>query len=237
MTAATPFHVSAHGLAFVAGFRAKPPEYRHALEGVHVQPHPSGGVLLAATNAHQLAVFYDANGATDAAHVLRITPGLVTACRARTASRVHLVDGRLVAHQVEHHLRHETGLFAEPSVALETFVQPGRPWLELSAIDKFPDYLKLLPKDPDLLVEGALGLLNADYLAKACTAAAWLHSRTDQRRMPAAVTHWSDGREQHRGRGLVITRIAGLDHAIVATAPMRHDSRIRPLPNFTAAKA
>ena len=47
-------------------------DIRYYLNGVFVEPHPDGGVIMAATDGYRLAVFRDENGSIDEARIIRM---------------------------------------------------------------------------------------------------------------------------------------------------------------------
>ncbi len=74
---------SGRGLSFLAHFMATK-DIRYYLKGVYVRPMTAdegGGVLAAATNGHILGMWRDHDGECGRPAILRILPGMVTACR------------------------------------------------------------------------------------------------------------------------------------------------------------
>lgn len=74
------------------------------LTGVLVQPHPMGGVIMAATDGHRLGVFYDRTGRIDVARVIKLTGEPLRTCKPKRRlgdPRVVLKpaeDGTIMAH-------------------------------------------------------------------------------------------------------------------------------------------
>lgn len=215
--------VSAHGFAFVARFKAEQ-DIRHYLNGVRLEPHPAGGVMIVATNGHQLAAFHDAAGVCGREIILATPRALLAACGHRDADRLAVVGGRLI---VQDHAPGGQSTIFEHAQFLERYVGPGH--LEIEG--KFPEWRRLFPK-AEQLVPGAVGTLQARYVAKACEAGDWLATRLHRRRGICDVTHWSENVD----RGKVFHRFGGIDHAVVLTMPLRYDPGLGPVPSFVTLK-
>lgn len=117
-------------LNLIAPFVARN-DVRFYLQGIHVSKHPNRpGVLLAATDGHQLALAYDPTGTTAESYILRLSPQMIVALRSRQAGWVTFEGGRLIVREREG--------------GSEVFVQAGTAQI----YGEFPDYVRLLPKDP-----------------------------------------------------------------------------------------
>lgn len=114
-------------------------DIRYYLNGIRVEPAEIGGVYLVATNGHIMAIVHDAIGVFEGDPKeyasIRVTPGLVSACKSRDAkiygSRV-LLDGKRLSLGPD---------FGHEHVPTELFVQAGDPIIHGS----FPDWRRLIP--------------------------------------------------------------------------------------------
>jgi hypothetical protein len=70
-------------------------ETRYYLNGVNVEPHPSGvGVILVATDGHRLIAAYDETGTADAPAIIRLDKAALRLCKAeRDQTRTIIVEG------------------------------------------------------------------------------------------------------------------------------------------------
>lgn len=64
---------------------------RYYLNGVHIEPHVNGGVLMVATDGHTLAAVYDPTGIADGPHICPVSPRLRQAARSRKPHFAHAV--------------------------------------------------------------------------------------------------------------------------------------------------
>ena len=69
-------------------------ESRYYLCGVHVEPHPDGGVILVATNGHVMTVARDPDGTCDAEAIYPITKKALADLKGK-ADRAVIADGML----------------------------------------------------------------------------------------------------------------------------------------------
>jgi hypothetical protein len=53
-------------------FRAKQ-DVRYYLNGIHVMPHPQGGIVISATDGHRAAIIHDAEGYADGEYILPLS--------------------------------------------------------------------------------------------------------------------------------------------------------------------
>lgn len=70
--------VSARYIAALAPFICRE-ETRYYLAGIKVEPDPSGGVLLIATDGHTMGLIRDADGASNGEWIVKPTPGIIRA--------------------------------------------------------------------------------------------------------------------------------------------------------------
>lgn len=149
--------ISAELLPMIYPFMAKN-DIRYYLGGIRIEraaDRPKG-VYIVATNGHRLAVIYDPEGgiAGDEGRgvIMRVTPDLVRACRApnRGITKMVLAAGLRVSVAPDFNMEHSE---------LETYIMPGRPWVE----GKYPDWRRVLPNFENLK-PGAMGAVNAQYI-------------------------------------------------------------------------
>jgi len=77
--AARHVRITAKKLAATELFRSRE-ETRYYLNGVYVEPHADGGVILVATDGHKMAVVRDVDGFANAPCICTAPAALVTAC-------------------------------------------------------------------------------------------------------------------------------------------------------------
>lgn len=134
-------------------------DIRYYLNGLRVEraADKGRGVYLVATNGHQMAVVYDADGAIvgddGRGVILRIPAEMVSASRKR-AMRSHslmvIVSGSRVSLNNDFNLEHTD---------TEVYVMPGRPYID----GKYPDWRRVLPEF-DKLKRGIAADVNIRYL-------------------------------------------------------------------------
>lgn len=72
-------NLKARLVAAIAQFKAST-DIRYYLNGVYVEPHPEGGVILVATNGHSLGIWHDASGEVGRPIIINVTKPLLAAC-------------------------------------------------------------------------------------------------------------------------------------------------------------
>ena len=78
----THYIVNARFLAMASAFQSSDPGRSH-LNGVAIQPHPSGkGVFLISTDGHRMAVFHDVDGIAPHDAIFPVTRDMLTAIKA-----------------------------------------------------------------------------------------------------------------------------------------------------------
>jgi DNA polymerase III sliding clamp (beta) subunit (PCNA family) len=130
--------LDAHLVAAVAQFKATT-DIRYYLNGVYVEPIPSGGALIIATNGHALCMWKDTDGMVERPVILCTSKKLLAACSSKDAKHLQLNEDRLTVTDKK---------------GLEFFVQPKREKWEIEA--KYPDWKRVVPK-----TESALTLFDA----------------------------------------------------------------------------
>ncbi|SEL13589.1 hypothetical protein SAMN05216359_105328 [Roseateles sp. YR242] len=212
-----PVFFPARAFAFVAPFRAEH-DIRYYLNGFAVEPHPDGGVIVAATNGHQLAAAYCKEGRTDRRRIFTCSKGLIAAAKKPRAAFVGLKNDRLtVIESVGQELKN----WSEAD-GLETFIQSGSP----DVTGNFPDVSRVIPRLAESLEPGLKGCVAARYveaIGRATKLAA--DSRFN------GCRHWT-----HKDGGIVLTRFPSAPNFLVLTMPMRDDDMpTDPLPAFVAS--
>jgi len=115
-------------VAAVAQFRAKQ-DIRYYLCGVYVEPIPTGGALIVATNGHALGLWRDKTATVERAAILRTDPELVAACANKDAKILQIIDDRLTVVDKK---------------GFELFVQPKREKWELEGT--YPNWRRVIPE-------------------------------------------------------------------------------------------
>lgn len=141
-------------------------DVRYYLNGIMVEPHPDGGVVVVATDGHTLFVGRDESGHISAKTIFKFSPRFLTECKKKPATgyssrRVEL-DGRFafVANKAPGNEEpfYDTGY--------ENLTPEAAPAVEpINTIDGvFPNYQRVIPEKTSPL--GAPTTLNAEYLAR-----------------------------------------------------------------------
>lgn len=199
------FYCASKLFAFVAPFRALH-DIRYYLQGVCFMPHPSGGVILAASDGHQLALAYDPEGYAKGQQVLRVSKQIASAAARRADGFVYL--------------SRTNRLLVADEMLKETFIQAGDPKIE----GAFPSVMRVVPRAESKHL-GLRGAVNAAYLARLGRAAATL-----RRGESVPMTHW-----QCDDNGGVLTRFGARADVLAVTMPMRGEGIEKPLPDWMAA--
>jgi hypothetical protein len=199
---ASGWHFSARLFAAVAPFRALS-GIRYYLQGVYFCAHPERGAVIAATNGHQLAIAYDAEGAAPSSRIVPVTPAAVAA--AAKAGRQGYgwvgVD--------------ETRLVVAERYA-EAFIQPGATKVD----GTYPDVFKVLPQDLARVKPAACGTFNATYIEDIGRIGKLLG-----REHNLGVSFWQVDRDS-----VMVARFDAEPNVIVATMPMHTSGYGKPLP-------
>lgn len=191
---------SASALLFAAPFRARN-DIRFYLGGVHVQPHPDGGVLVAASDGYQLGVAYDPLGQANRPFLAAVQPSLLSAAGKAKARIVTIRNERLT---VLDEAEQELGIQAE--------------YFELE--HPYVDYGRLLPASVDDLLPGAQGYVQPMLLRRAADTFHRAARREVGPRTASGVTHWTR-RGESTTHGMVISRCSALPNCLALTMPLR----------------
>ena len=169
MTAVTKRHVRVRAKHFAAAYLfTGTSELRYYLQGVLVEPHPDGGVLLVATDGHRMVAIKDDEGETNGTWICSAPSEIVALCR-KSVKRFDLAPGDV--HFVD-------------TIAYVTAVKfrPGpdkkQEWGDPSKIDKhhlgiayapaidgtYPDWRQVYPKSEPTETSSFIDL-NGEFLA------------------------------------------------------------------------
>lgn len=194
---------------------------RPHLHGVFVTQHPKTGILLVATNGHEMAIVHDANGETNGDWICRVSKLLSAACRRKGrkpdegAMFLHYVGD--VAYVTSRGLNRDDGIWGDIDVA-----EIGQHHLAIEHsphIDgSFPDWRRVVPTvEP----ENCAPAFNAQYLANFYDVA--------QMRNQKAIRILA-----HSETGPVVVLVEGLPEFYGILMPMRAEglSRARPVPDW-----
>lgn len=153
--------VSGAAVSFVSVFMAHN-DIRYYLKGIHMEPAPAdiGGVVLAATDGHALALWHDKDGHVDRPVIAKVTKPLLAACR--KAHTCLECDGKRLAA-----VRYDP---AKAEIRDELYVQPipldapsDREAWELGI--KFPDFMRVIGNVSEYK-PGTPDCINVDLLAR-----------------------------------------------------------------------
>lgn len=214
----------AKAIAPLALFMARN-DIRYYLNGMYVSPHPQGGVYIAATDGHRLAVWRDPQGHCDQPRILAISPELIAAAKKKHKAEVPFHDkrisyenGRLVLAQ----WNTTDGKAKDgwtPTALIELHIQPGKADID----GTYPNMWRVIPKEEDL-VPVLHGHMQAQYLKDLGAVSALLGGGKQ-----SWMWHFSTGAG---GNGAVLTRFSAADNFMVITMPCRgHSSASGPLPD------
>lgn len=132
-------------------------ETRYYLNGVHIEPHPDGGVLLVSTDGHRMLCIHDPDGQSDGNGIIRASKEFLGLCKSGKES-----PRRLVVSGSSATLREDTAPVAFQKDCL---------------IDgTFPAWRRVVPPTPD---QWAPASFNAPYVAEFAKIATALAKATD----------------------------------------------------------
>ncbi|MCH2039926.1 MAG: hypothetical protein MK185_04790 [Saccharospirillaceae bacterium] len=155
--------ISANLIAAASYSQADNKDFRPALHGMLIDPHPNGGVTVVSTNGHTLFIAYDENSTISEKAIVQFSPHFIAECKRQArpiaTNRYVELDGRLA--YVTHRQMDET---FEPG-QFETLTTENLPAIEpLKVIDEiFPNYQRVIPQET--LPTAAPTSLNAKYLS------------------------------------------------------------------------
>lgn len=136
-------------VAAICEFKAKN-DIRYYLNGIYVEPLPTGGAVIVATNGHAMGVWRDTSATVERPAILRIGKQLREACTETKEGRLALIDDRLTV---------------TSELGTECYVQPNSVnadsafgW-EIKA--KYPDWKIIVP---DECQTGPIGMFNSGYV-------------------------------------------------------------------------
>lgn len=207
----TSLHINAQAFAAVATFKAEH-DVRYYLNGVHVQPHPAGGVVIIATDGHTLAGIWDRTGHTSGPAVLRVSPELVRAASNRKAVDLELSAGVLA-------VRQKIGEALAP-----LYIQPG----ETTIDGRFPDWQRVLPSRE--LKPRAVTALSAAYVARMAKVAKLLAPKH------GGMLRMLGQADTVEGNGPAVLQLADVPDFFAIVMPMRCDDPAAGLPDWTAMR-
>lgn len=220
-TAPDVLSINARMFAVISAFKAKY-DIRYYLNCVSVRPHPNlPGVLIEATNGHQLALAYDARGTASRPFMLRVAPGLVSACLRARSTILSIKGGRLVVHEAPKGFALDSP--QAQALQLESYILPGKPEILEGGNEKFPDVSKILPRNPADLKPFTMPPMNSGYIATICEAAARVNPGPSRSRLQA-LAHYTLGEDAQNSA--LYTRLVECEQAdnyLFVTMPMRLD--------------
>jgi DNA polymerase-3 subunit beta len=212
--------------AAVNCFAAKQ-DVRYYLNGVHIEPHPTQGVVMVATNGHVLAVMHDPEGWIDpeCESIIVATPSsrLLTACKKKgyTKETCHQEVSALW-------ISENAGLVtwgdvkSEPApFGLKTLASE-----KISIIDaKFPNWKRVLPEKKTALTSGVFPQAQSQYFDTCYEAAKIVFPRGRYITAPLDIQYESD-------EGKIIVRIGHEDlveRFVAIIMPVQVSSRPKQL--------
>lgn len=143
--------ISARLVAAICQFKADS-DIRYYLNGVYVEPIPTGGVLIVGTNGHAMGIWRDTSGEIERPAILRIGKRLESECVGSELKRLVITEDRLAVvmkeTNVEVYVQHKDG------TKEGSWEVPG----------KFPDWRRVVPAAAGQCLHDSL---NAEYVALA----------------------------------------------------------------------
>jgi len=153
--------VPADAFAAVLPFRAHE-DVRYYLDGIMVEPCPTGGCMIVATEGHRLAVIHSPAARADRPRILTVSKGLEEA--------LAYLPGRNSVRTVSVPNEGARVLLCD-NAGDELYVQAGTPFID----GKYPEWRKVMPP-VECLKPGAPGALQSRYLSalwKTCREERW----------------------------------------------------------------
>lgn len=135
-------------------------DIRTYLNGIRIEPAPQGGVYIIGCDGHCLAIIHDKDATMTGSDgvILRVSPGLLQACKAPGRELRELGGANVIIAGSRVSVAAD---FKQEFTDLEVFVQAGKPWIE----GRYPDYARVLP-DFKKLEPGFNTQINGNYLAR-----------------------------------------------------------------------
>lgn len=234
----TVLSVSATAVHIISLFVSRPDDIRHYLHGVCFMPAPGGGVLIIATDGHQMAMWHDKKGKCSHKMMFIIPPALVAASKPISKPGEYkdfiFQDGRLVVFD-----------------PWGKEIYASTKGLEVEAADGKPDYFKVLP-DPKRLVPGLHGGIN-NLLLTRLAKVSYILSKFPEcgsgingtQYYSSKQKGWTDAdgkeRDSELGNGPILTRFDLCPELIVISMPIRASAEYQypmkdPVPAFAIRK-
>lgn len=138
-------NLKARLVAAIAQFKASH-DIRYYLNGVYVEPRPTGGAVIVATNGHAMGAWLDESAEIDRPAILKTSAKLLTACHGAETNRLTLIDDRLAV---------------VDKVGTELHIQPEPGQWEVYG--KFPNWAAVIGKAADAQ-HGLQSALNPEYI-------------------------------------------------------------------------
>jgi DNA polymerase III sliding clamp (beta) subunit (PCNA family) len=213
--------IDAEDLARIVPFCAEQ-DVRYYLNGVSVEPHEDGAILVA-TDGHMLAAIQSPDSFVETAAILAVDRRFKQEIRKAGLKRGAQAFVELASPESYPEIRIMGG--SRQGGGGVAYVSPKRPAL----IDgKYPEWRKIIPKDEDL-EDGLTGSFNANYLDKVMQAAS----------LASRGMRYNGVRIQHNKNAAATAPLvirAGEGHSLLMLImPMRLDI-MNPLPTWTRAK-
>lgn len=213
------FNFSAKSLCLVYPYKAAN-DIRYYLQGINIEPHPTmPGIIMCATDGHQLAAVYDPNGYASRAVIIMVERPLYMAARHKDAGMINSDGLRMVVMSrgiVEARKGHKMRTLGVE----EMYVQSARKEI----IGQFPQWRKVVPNDPDKLTPGIHGCLNPKYLKRLAETGELIAKHLGSRYGQGAATHWTVGPQIRPEHDPVVTRFDANHNVVIVSMPMRSDN-------------
>ena len=183
-------------------------DIRYHLNGILVEPHPQGGVMLVATNGHMLAAIRDTQGTCSERTVFNPDKGAISAAIKRNKLGTPWVDVNPYTNRLS--VRARSAMRAGGMQEVEIYAQGGSAVIE-GASQYFPEWRNIIP-DFSTLKPGAADVLQGNYLRRIIDA----HPGNINGSRPVKL--W-----QAEKNGVVIVQFDGSPETMAVIMPMRDE--------------
>lgn len=195
-------------------------DIRHYLQGYLVEPHPSKGVLLKATNGHIAVIIHDEDGVCEGRHIIRANADMVRNSRRvandigdRWATHNGEDGGRIIIYDA---LNGEK-LNPRDFKGVERWASTNEPLIHGV---NYPELNRVIPKTDDLEL-GSTATINSIYLETLRKAMTALGGRGCDR----SLTAWS---QRDTKDGAVIFQLGRHDEVVAIVMPIFQDNPTAP---------
>jgi hypothetical protein len=185
-------------------------DIRYYLNGIYVEPHPQGGIVLIATDGHAMVLIHDVEGKSNGSYINALPASIVSACTPRgfkdiskNAQVLRLVGNAGYVMSVKDGDPTDIGRWHLHTAYCEI-------------IDgKFPDWKKIIPRDLKPADRIEVNSIYLNRITKAAKVSSWL----------SPITVFANGSNSNKDAGAMLVRIESMPELFVIVMPMRIDDK------------